>query len=51
MMIAVNLVSGTDPNTWMIRRTSILGTNFLSAAEAAFIGWMSDVLVVARICV
>ena len=50
-MIAVNFVSGTNSNTWMVHGTSVLGTNCLAAAEAAFIGWMSDVLVAARICV
>ena len=50
-MIAVNFVSGTNPNTWMIHGTSVLGTNCLAAAEAAFSGWMSDVLAAAHICV
>ena len=50
-MISVNFVSGTNSNTWMVHGTSVLGTNCLAAAEAAFIGWMSDVLVAARICV
>ena len=51
LMIAVKFVNGTNSNTWIVHGTSVLGTNCLAAAEAAFIGWMSDVLAAAHICV